>query len=525
MSYIKKIVTFVAQSEVMKTQLVQTQNQRLTPQQVQLVRLLELPVHELETRIREELENNFVLEEGETENIGNESEEFSNFQDDGTKELDDEYQVKENNISISELNEDNSPISLDYDDDEIVGERANAETTFSPLNIVRTETDFREELKSQLALRTITDEQRFLGNYIIDSLDDSGYLLRPLTALCDDLEFTLHFETNVQALQDALSIVQDLEPAGIGARDVKECLMLQLEGKKGSSVSMLAYSILKRSFEDFSKHRYERLMQVHSVTRDELDAAMSLILHLQPRPAGIVSDLETIQDRYNQVTPDFIVENEDGHLILHLNEKHIPTIRISSDINSLLESLKIKKTDRKLSVERSKVLQDSRDAAKMIREKKMSAELFIDSLRQRRETLIAVMSVILVLQQDYFLTGDREQLHPMVLNDVASRTGYDISTISRVSNSKYVQTDFGIFPVKQLFSATTIQTDRGEVVSSEIVKSLLKQCIEEEDKRKPLTDEQLTERMVSAGFPMARRTVAKYREQLGYNSARLRREV
>lgn len=504
----------------MRQQLTQNQTQRLTPQQVQAVRLLELSIDDLEQRIHEELESNFVLEEGALHTEQNDEErrdepEGDVQETDGEEQNSDEY-VPEEDDAPYEGNQavDSEDYDYDYDNGYLPENNRTTDDEYAPLSNFRADTSFREDLKAQLSLRHITDEERYLAEYILESLDESGYLTRSLEALRDDLAFTQNHETTIEALEGALDIVQDLEPAGIGARNLRECLLLQLADRTGTEATQLAYLLLDKAFDDFSNKRYERLMNRFHISADQLAEARRVILSLSPKPAMLSAEHDAGLTRAAQATPDFIVTNDDGTLILHVNNAHIPPIRISPEYDKMLETLRREPHPGK----------DDKQGISLIRERMISAHAFIDALNQRRQTMTEVMKVILVLQRDFFLTGDREQLHPMVLNDVASRCGYDISTVSRVSNGKYVQTDFGIFPLKQLFTEG-VQTDGGETVSNAAVQALLARFIQAEDKSAPLTDDKLAEMLKEAGYPIARRTVAKYREQLGYNTARLRREV
>jgi len=500
---------------IMKQQLIQNQTQRLTPQQVQVIRLLELPTDELEQRINEELENNFVLEEGppESAEVEENAETPSPEEDDGFPE---KSRTEENPGDASDMEQGGEELFFDYDDEEDTpAPSPNADDDlFSPLTNCQEDTSFREDLNHQLALFDLPDEERFLAQYIIESLDDAGYLPRPLSALVDDLAFTQNHETTLEALEAALDIVQGLEPAGIGARDLRECLLLQLEEKAGTEIARLAYRMLDKAFDDFSNKRYERLMQKFSASSAQMEAVRKLILTLHPKPAGVAAGLDEGKMKIAQATPDFVIDNEDGELVLNLNDARVPPVRINHEYDRMLDDLKNKR----------KASPENREGIAMIRRKMNEAHAFMDALRQRRQTLLAVMRTIVQMQREFFLTGDVTALKPMVLQDVADRCGYDVSTISRVSNGKFVQTDFGILPVKRLFSEA-LQTESGDVVSNTAVLRFLENCIQEEDKRNPLTDERLAEALKAAGYPVARRTVAKYREQLGYNTARLRREL
>lgn len=512
----------------MKQQIIQNQTQRLTPQQVLNIRLLELPIDELEQRIHEELESNFALEEGSSHTVETPSEDscdesFDSLADDATPadssdeygpDSDDDYAA----VGEESLRSDGDDYG-DYDDDYVpTSGDADVADSYTPLGAYKNGVTFRDDLKNQLSLRPVTDEQRFLAEYIIDSLDESGYLTLPMQTLVDGLAISQNHETTVEAMEDALQIVQDLDPAGIGARSLRECLLLQLRERRASEATTLAYRIIDESFDDFSNKRYERLLTRFSVTREQLEAARRVVLTLLPKPADTSSEHDVAQVKAAHTTPDFIVTNDEGTLVLNVNNAHVPPVRINQEYAHMLETLKEEQSTNKLK------RAENRQGISLIRDRIGAAHTFIDALHQRRHTMTAVLKVIVELQSDFFLTGDRAQLRPMVLQDVALRSGYDISTISRVTNGKYIQTDFGIFPVKQLFTEA-MQTAEGDTVSNAAIQQLLEQCICHEDKHDPLTDERLAAMLKEAGYPVARRTVAKYREQLGYSTARLRREV
>jgi RNA polymerase sigma-54 factor len=512
----------------MKQQIVQNQTQRLTPQQVLNIRLLELPIDELEQRIHEELEANFALEEGVSH--GQEAsdgdpcdEPFDSATDDAAPaDTQDEYGPETDDDYATSGDE---PLSADdyygdYDDDYLpaTGSASAADDHYTPLGAYKNGASFRDDLKNQLALRPLTEEQRFLAEYIVDSLDESGYLTLPMETLVDGLAFSQNHETTPEALEEALQIVQDLDPAGIGARNLRECLLLQLRERRASEATTLAYRIIDEAFDDFSNKRYERLLTRFAVTKEQLEAARRVVLTLLPKPAGTQSEQDVAQVKAAHTTPDFILTNDEGTLVLNVNNAHVPPIRINQEYARMLDALKEEQPANKLK------RAENRQGISLIRDRIGAAHTFIDALHQRRRTMATVMRVIVELQRDFFLTGDLAQLRPMVLQDVASRAGYDISTVSRVTNGKYIQTDFGIFPVKQLFTEA-MQTAEGDTVSNAAIRQLLEQCICQEDKREPLTDERLAALLKEAGYPVARRTVAKYREQLGYSTARLRREV
>jgi RNA polymerase sigma-54 factor len=509
----------------MKQQIIQNQTQRLTPQQVLNIRLLELPIDELEQRIHEELESNFALEEGSahtteatTDDLSDDpsvaAEDSAGTADEYGPEDGEDYETDDDTPLRSDVDD-----YGDYDDDYVPAAGSNdTEDNYSPLSAYKNGSSYRDDLKNQLALRPLTDEQRFLAEYIIDSLDEAGYLTIPISTLVDGLAISLNHETTPEAVEEALQIVQDLDPAGIGARNLRECLLLQLRERRASEATTLAYRMIDEAFDDFSNKRYERLLSRFAVTKEQLEAARRVVLTLLPKPADTSSEHDADQVKAAHTTPDFIVTNDEGVLVLTVNNAHIPPIRINQDYARMLDTLKEEKSTNKLK------RAENRQGISLIRDRIGAAHIFIDALHQRRHTMTVVMKVIVELQREFFLTGDRSLLRPMVLNDVATRAGYDISTVSRVTNGKYVQTDFGIFPVKQLFTEA-MQTADGDTVSNAAIQQFLEHCICNEDKKNPLTDERLAALLKEAGYPVARRTVAKYREQLGYSTARLRREV
>jgi RNA polymerase sigma-54 factor len=519
----------------MKQTIVQNQTQRLTPQQVLAVRLLELPIDELEQRIHEELESNFALEEGaerpeptadaECADPANEDyDEGINDDYDGPDASDDDYgNASDDDYDTpgDESLNDREPADdySDYDDDYTPSSGSSDDDRYTPLSAYKNGTSFRDDLKNQLSLRPLTEEQRFLAEYIVDSLDETGYLTLPLQTLVDGLAFSQNHETTLPAMEEALQIVQDLDPAGIGARNLRECLLLQLREKRASEASTTAYRIINEAFDDFSNKRYERLMSRFNLTREQLEAARHVVLTLLPKPADTSAEHDVEQVKASHTTPDFIVTTGDeGELILRVNNAHIPPIHINQEYAHMLDTLKSDKATNKLK------RAENRQGISLIRERIGAAGSFLEALRQRRSTMTAVMKAIVEFQREFFLTGDRSTLRPMVLNDVAKAVGCDISTVSRATGGKYVQTDFGVLAVKQLFTEA-MQTADGDSISNAAIQKVLEHCIETEDKKNPLTDERLADLLKEAGYPIARRTVAKYREQLGYSTARLRREV
>lgn len=483
----------------LKQQLQLKQQQRLSPLQMQVIKLTELPYLELEERVKQELEDNPALEEG--------------------REISDDY---DNEDSFDESGDNRDEITQedmtlgDYMNDEDIPDYQIAS---SGKQAIREEIPFsqaasmREFLIDQLNETDLNDEDRKIGEYIIGNIDDSGYLDRSLIAISDDLIFQQNIDASVDKLEHILKVIHDFDPAGIAARSLQECLLLQLQRKEKTEVVDLAVKILTKYFDDFTKRHYDKIMKHLSVDEPALKDAIQEITTLNPKPGNNWGDALSLT--LSTIVPDFIVEAYNGELYLSLNNRNIPELKISREYSNLLKGY---------SESKEGMTNDAKNAAQFVKQKLDSARWFIEAIRQRHETLQRSMQAIIDLQYDFFLTGDESQLKPMILKDVAERTGYDISTISRVSNSKYVQTNFGVYSLKYFFSES-MQTDTGEEISSREVKAILKECIEVEDKRKPLTDDKLCEILKEKGYVIARRTVAKYREQMNVPIARLRKEI
>jgi RNA polymerase sigma-54 factor len=353
-----------------------------------------------------------------------------------------------------------------------------------------------------------------LAEYVLGNIDDDGYLRRDLEAIADDLAFSIGLETTYEALHEVLMIIQDFDPAGVGARSLQECLLLQMERKElDEPVTGLAYRILKNHFEEFTNKHYDKIIQRLNITEAALKEALDEILRLNPKPGGAMGDSQG--KSFQHIVPDFILEENEGDLQLYLNSSNVPELRVSRTYTDMFESY---------SANKSSASRDEKDAITFVKQKLDSARWFIDAIRQRQNTMLLTMNAILEYQQNYFYEGDETRMRPMILKDIADMTGLDISTISRVVNSKYIQTHFGIYPLKYFFSEG-MQTDSGEEVSTREIKKILQNCIESEDKRKPLTDDRLMAILNEKGYQIARRTVAKYREQLGLPVARLRKEL
>ena len=463
---------------------------------------MELPAIELEERIKHELEENPALEEGkefldDLDRSENEGESF---------EVHDSDLTVEESIDLGDYRtEDDIP---DYKLRELT-ERAEKKEEL-PFSVSES---LNEYLLQQLGLRDLSERHVKIAEYIIGNIDDNGYLRRDLSAIADDLIFQAGLDVTEQDIEEVLSVIQDFEPVGVGARDLQECLLLQLTKQDEDTTKGLAIRILTEFFEEFTRKHYDKIMRGLELDEDIMKKVIREITMLNPKPCANWGD--STETTFSQVVPDFVVEAINGDLILSLNNRGIPEMRISREYTEMFEDYTNNKMNQTTQM---------KEAVLFVKQKLDSAQWFIEAIKQRQETLQRTMETIISLQRNFFLSGDEASLRPMILKDVAERSGYDISTISRVSNSKYVQTNFGIYPLKYFFSES-IQTDSGEEISTREVKAILKEYIEGEDKRKPLTDEELAALLKEKGYVIARRTVAKYREQLEIPVARLRKEI
>ena len=484
---------------MLKQQLQQKLQQKLSPQQIQLIRLLELPAIELEERVKHELEDNPALEEGKEpvddfERTDNEDDNNSIITDNDT------------DLSLGDyLTEDDIP---DYKLREITERTEKKEDI--PFS---TSQSLNEYLLQQLGLRDLPEKKVKIAKYIIGNIDDDGYLRRDLSAIADDLIFQAGQEVEEKDIQDILSIIQDFEPVGVGARNLQECLLIQLDKKDQTPSVKWATRILKEFFTEFTRKHYDKILKGLNIDEETLKKAIHEVTTLNPKPGSDWGG--SIEIAMSQIVPDFIVEANNGELTLSMNNRGVPDLRINREYAEMFQDYVGNKANQTTQM---------RDTVQFVKQKLDSAQWFIDAVRQRQETLQRTMETILLLQREFFLTGDELTLRPMILKDVAERAGYDISTISRVSNSKYVQTNFGIYPLKYFFSES-MQTDSGEEISTREVKNIMKEHIDTEDKHKPLTDEELTSILKEKGYIIARRTIAKYREQMGIPVARLRKEI
>jgi RNA polymerase sigma-54 factor len=485
--------------------------QKLSPQQILLMKLLQIPSIALEQRIKQEIEENPALEEtNDLEELAGNDLEFENPPDDEEKDPD-----KEEETEVK--NSDDEFDFEDYiaDDDDVPAYKLNA-NNYSPDDERReipfvSGSTFQELLFSQLGMRNLDERQEKIAVYIIGNIDESGYLNREISAMIDDLVFAMNIHATKDELLELLNIIQELDPPGVGARNLQECLLLQLKRKEDVDRSTeLAIEIIDRHFNEFTKKHYEKIIKKAKITEQELKDAIDEILKLNPKPGNSHSD-SAKSNHY--ILPDFFVFNDNGGLEFQLNSKNAPELRLNRTYVDMLDTYS-----------NSKNKGPHRDAISFVKQKIDSARWFIDAIKQRQNTLQITMQAILEYQQEYFLTGDETKLRPMILKDIAEIVNLDISTISRVANSKYVQTPFGTFLLKSFFSES-MQTDSGEEVSTREIKKILSDCIDAEEKGKPLTDEQLTKILKEKGYNIARRTVAKYREQLNIPVARLRKEL
>jgi RNA polymerase sigma-54 factor len=477
--------------------------QKLSPQQIQLMKLLQVPTAELEERIQEELEVNPALEEGGGEDSPGDDYDADDFGSNSAEEGPGDDGPAED-LGMDEFFREDD----DFDSYRTRGERdPNEEERSAPVAVHQS---FHESMLRQLGMIELDERTADIAEQLIGSLDEDGYLRRELDAIADDLAFSRNLMVEPAELEAVLHIVQGLEPPGIGARDLKECLLLQLRRKQDQPDVRLAIAILQDHFDEFSKKHYERLQRALKVEEDAIKAALDEILKLNPKPGGAGGGL-----RDNAVIiPDFTIVNSNGELELLLNARNAPELRVSSSFREIYEAYKASPRKDKR----------TRDEILYIKQKMDAAKWFIDAIRQRQQTLYNTMAAIAELQEAFFLTGDETNLRPMILKDVAELTGLDISTISRVANSKYVATEFGTFPLKFFFSES-LTTESGEEVSTREVKRILADLIGAENKRRPLSDQKLTEILQEKGYNIARRTVAKYREQLHLPVARLRKTL
>jgi len=473
--------------------------QKLSPQQIQLMKLLQVPTMELEARIKEEIEENPALEEGREEK--NEDTSDDDYDDREVSDAEADFDINDyldNDLPQYKTSVNN--YSADDDDKAI------------PLSGGKS---FYEVLTNQLGLRNLSDTEKFIAAMIIGNIDEDGYLRRDLIAMVDDLAFGQNINVTEDEIEDVLFVIQDFEPAGVGARDLRECLLLQLERKHNGNISTYtAKKIIEKSFEEFTKKHYEKIKKKFEIEDNDLKDAISEIQKLNPKPGNSLKE-STNSANFQQVIPDFILTEEvEGELQLALNGRNAPKLRVSKSYETMLRNY----------AEGAKTKKSDKDALTFVRQKLDSAKWFIDAIKQRQNTLLFTMNTILDYQKEFFLTGDETNLKPMILKDIAEIVEMDISTISRVANSKYISTPFGTYKLKYFFSES-LSTTSGEEVSTREVKKILNDAVDAETKKKPLTDQKLAELLKEKGYNIARRTVAKYREQLNIPVARLRKEL
>ncbi|GGW89568.1 RNA polymerase factor sigma-54 [Salegentibacter mishustinae] len=488
---------------MLKQQLNLKLSQKLSPQQIQLMKLIQLPTQAFEQRIKQELEENPALEDGKLET----KDEYEEYEDD--------YNERDREDEGTESIEAEIDVDEYLSDDEVPNYRLQA-NNYSPDDDEKSVpyasgTSFTQYLTTQLSTLRFDETEEKIAAFLVGSVDESGYLRRELQDVVDDLAFTQNIYTDEDSVEKVLKKVQELDPAGVGARSLQECLLIQLRRKEPTKAVELAEDILDRSFDQFSKKHYTKIISRHDISEDELREAIDVIEHLNPKPGGSYSGNTRMVEH---VIPDFTIKIVDGDLELSLNGRNAPQMHVSRDYSDMLKGYKESK-------EKTKA---QKDAVMFIKQKLDAAKWFIEAIQQRQQTLMVTMSAIMNYQKEYFLTGDERNLRPMILKDIADEIEMDVSTVSRVANSKYVDTPYGTKLIKEFFSES-MKNDQGEDVSTREIKKILEMSIEEEDKRKPLTDEKLAKVLKDKGYPIARRTVAKYREQLDISVARLRKEI
>ena len=475
-------------------------SQKLSPQQIQLMKLIQLPTQAFEQRLKQELEENPALEGGKEES------------DSVEDEFDDQY---DNELESENINTDDINIDDYLSDDEIPDYRTKT-SNYSADDDEKSVpyaagTSFNQYLINQLNTIYLNDEEWSIAEFLVGSVDESGYIRRPLTDIMDDLAFTQNIYTDENTIASVLKTVQALDPPGVAARSLEECLIIQLKRKEINPNIEKAILILEKSFEQFTKKHYKKLLQKHNITKDELKDAISEIEKLNPKPGGSYSGNNRIIEH---VVPDFSIKIVDGELELTLNGRNAPELHVSREYNNMLKGFKDSK-------EKSK---SQKDTVMFIKQKLDGAKWFIEAIKQRQQTLFVTMNAIMEYQKEYFLTGDERNLRPMILKDIADEINMDVSTVSRVANSKYVDTPYGTKLIKEYFSES-MKNEQGEDVSTKEIKKILETVIADEEKKKPLTDDKLAAILKEKGYPIARRTIAKYREQLGISVARLRKQI
>ncbi len=475
-------------------------SQKLSPQQIQLMKLIQLPTQAFEQRLKQELEENPALEGGKEEKDSDYDSDLDN-----TDDFNDNESINAEDINVDEY----------LSDDEIPDYRTQA-NNYSSDDEEKTMpyaagTSFTQHLINQLNTYRLSDDERDIAEFLVGSVDESGYIRRSLSDITDDLAFTQNVYTTEENIYKVLKIVHQLDPAGVGARNLQECLSIQLHRKEKTQDTELALNIIDNAFEQFTKKHYKKLLQKFDISEMQLKNAISEIEHLNPKPGGSYAGNNRIVEH---IVPDFAIKIVDGELELTLNGRNAPELHVSREYNNMLNGYKEAKDKSK----------SQKDAVVFIKQKLDAAKWFIEAIKQRQQTLFVTMSAIMHYQSEYFLSGDERNLKPMILKDIADEISMDVSTVSRVANSKYVDTPYGTKLIKEFFSES-MKNDQGEDVSTREIKKILETVIEEENKKKPLTDETLAKILKEKGYPIARRTVAKYREQLDIPVARLRKKI
>lgn len=475
-------------------------SQKLSPQQIQLMKLIQLPTQAFEQRLKQELEENPALESGKEENESSEDDFADTYEDETDNES-----INADDINIDDyLSDDEVPdyrtqtSNYSVDDDEKSIPYASG-------------ISFNQFLLNQLNTFYLSDEEWAIAEFLVGSVDESGYIRRLLPDILDDLAFTQNIYTKEGTIERVLKIVQELDPPGVGARSLEECLIIQLKRKESTPSIALASAILEKSFEQFTKKHYQKLIQKHNITEEDLKIAISEIEKLNPKPGGSYAGNTRIIEH---IVPDFSIKIVDGELELGLNGRNAPELHVSREYNNMLQGYKNAKDKSK----------SQKDTVLFIKQKLDAAKWFIDAIRQRQQTLYITMNAIMHYQKKYFLSGDERKLRPMILKDIADTIDMDVSTVSRVANSKYVDTPYGTKLIKEYFSES-MKNVQGEDVSTKEIKKILETVIGEEEKKKPMTDDKLAAILKEKGYPIARRTVAKYREQLDIPVARLRKQI
>ena len=477
-------------------------SQKLSPQQIQLMKLIQLPTQAFEQRLLEEMNENPALEAGKEEDFEKdefESEDYDDYDDAESERIESEDINIDDYLSNDDTPDYKTQVNNYSDDDD---ER---EAPFAaPIS-------FHQDLINQLNTFILNDSEREIAEFLVGSIDDMGYIRRTISDIVDDLAFTQGIYTDEKLVQKMLFVIHELEPSGVGARDLQECLLLQLKHKTPTESIALAMDIIEHHFDAFTKKHYEKLLQKYAVSNEQLKKAVYEIEKLNPKPGGSYTGNNKVTEN---IVPDFAIRIVDGDLELTLNGRNAPSLHVSKEYQEMLQTYK----------ESRDKSNSQKDAVQFIKQKLDSAKWFIDAIRQRQETLFVTMNAIMHFQEEFFLDGDETKMKPMILKDIADRVGLDISTISRVANSKYVETPYGTKLIKEFFSEA-MKNEQGEDVSTLEIKKILKNVIEEEDKHKPLPDDQLAEILKEKGYPIARRTIAKYREQLDIPVARMRKKM